>query len=61
MGGRPAGANDEQLIAVLVEGLGRPGDPDWLDGDRIGALTAITGQRFGYDRAAWRDWWAARR
>ena len=55
------GANDEQLIAVLVEGLGRPGDPDWLDGDRIGALTAITGQRFGYDRAAWRDWWAARR
>lgn len=50
---------DQRLIAALVEGLGRPGDPDWLDGDRIGALSAITGERFGYDLTAWRAWWVA--
>ena len=43
---------DQRLVAALVEGLGRPGD-------RIGALSAITGERFGYDLTAWRAWWAA--
>ncbi len=55
------GRRDDALIAALIEGLGRPGEPNWLDGDRIGALTALTGQRFGYDLGRWRDWWAATR
>ena len=54
------GQSDDATLQPLVSTLGRPGDPGWLDGDRIGALTAITGQRFGYDLAAWRAWWAAR-
>ena len=32
--------------------------PDWLAGDMVGALTALTGQRFGHDYGAWRSWWA---
>jgi formylglycine-generating enzyme required for sulfatase activity len=45
----------------LVARLGAPGQPAWLDGDFIGALTALTGQRFGYDLDAWRAWWSRRR
>ena len=55
------GRRHDALIAALIEGLGRTGEPNWLDGDRIGALTALTGQRFGYDLGRWRDWWAATR
>ncbi len=55
------GQNDEATIAALIEALGRTGEAPWLDGDRIGALTALTGERFGYDLAGWRAWWAARR
>jgi len=51
---------DPATVSALVAGLGRPGEPAWLDGDRIGALTAISGRKFGYDRAAWRRWWAMR-
>ena len=55
------GQDDAETIDALVRGLGRDGEPDWLDGDRIGALTALTGERFGYDVWAWRSWWQARR
>jgi hypothetical protein len=55
------GQDDAETIDALVRGLGRDGEPDWLDGDRIGALTALTGERFGYDVGAWRAWWQARR
>lgn len=51
---------DEETLAGLVARLGTPGEPAWLDGDWIGALTALTGERFGYDVAAWRRWWAHR-
>ena len=54
------GQGDAATVADLVRTLGRAGDPPWLDGDRIGALTALTGQRFGHDLAAWRVWWARR-
>jgi len=54
------GQRDPATIAALVTRLGTRGEPAWVDGDRIGALTAITGRRFGYDRTAWRRWWAAR-
>ncbi|MGH2368740.1 MAG: formylglycine-generating enzyme family protein, partial [Chloroflexota bacterium] len=32
-----------------------------LDGDLVGALSVLTGQRLGYDAAAWRTWWNDRR
>lgn len=54
------GQGDAATLKALVSHLGTAGEPAWLDGDRIGALTAISGRRFGYDRAAWRRWWAAR-
>ena len=54
------GQSAEATLDALLSMLGRPDDPQWLDGDRIGALTALTGQRLGYDFAAWRDWWAVR-
>lgn len=55
------GQDDDATLAALIARLDRPGDPDWLRGDMIGALTALTGQRYGYDIAAWRRWWAKRR
>jgi hypothetical protein len=51
------GQDDKETIAALIGRLGDPDDPPWLDGDLIGALTALTGERFGYDLEAWRRWW----
>lgn len=50
------GQADEATIAALIDRLDRPDDPDWLRGDVIGALAALTGERFGYDIAKWRSW-----
>jgi hypothetical protein len=55
------GQGDTDSMAALVARLNRPGDPDWLAGDMVGALTALTGQRFGHDYGAWRSWWAQQR
>ena len=52
------GQDDRATVDALIGRLDRPGDPDWLRGDLAGALTALTGQRFAYDVAAWRKWWA---
>jgi hypothetical protein len=54
------GQNDRATLAALIARLGRAEDPQWLEGDIVGALTALTGERFGYDHAAWRRWWRAR-
>ena len=51
------GQNDSATLAALVARLGRAGDPRWLTGDMIGALSDLTGRRFGYDLDAWRSWW----
>lgn len=51
-----AGQNDPDTIGALIDRLDRPGDPFWLRGDIVGALTALTGRRLGYDIAAWRAW-----
>jgi len=48
--------NDAASIKALIARLDFAGDPLWLKGDIIGALTAITGQRFGYDFAGWKVW-----
>jgi len=55
------GQNDAPTITALVELLGHEEEPLWLRGDAIGALSALTGERFGYDVAAWQAWWAAAR
>ncbi len=53
------GQNDKATVASLIGRLDRDGDPAWLKGDIIGALGAVTGQRFGHDIAAWHQWWTA--
>ncbi|MDH3475751.1 MAG: hypothetical protein OEM59_18900 [Rhodospirillales bacterium] len=53
------GQDDRATIAALIGRLGRAGDPEWLTGDAVGALTTLTGRRFGFDQSAWRAWWAA--
>ncbi len=53
------GQADEETLTALVGRLGSD-HPRWLDGDLVGALTALTGQRFGHDLTAWRRWWAGR-
>lgn len=52
-----AGQKDHATIEALLSRLDRPSDPLWLKGDAVGALTALTGQRFAFDFAAWRHWW----
>ena len=51
---------DPKTLAALIERLGRAGDPKWFKGDIVGALTDLTGKKFGYDFAAWRRWWRSR-
>lgn len=49
--------SDQKTINTLIKRLTTPGnDPVWLQTDVAGALTAITGQRFGLDGAAWVRW-----
>jgi len=55
------GQNDEQVIDLLIARLGARNEPEWLVGDWVGALTAISGERFGYDKDAWRRWWSVHR
>jgi hypothetical protein len=55
------GQKDDATLEALVARLDRPGDPDWLKGDIVGALTVLTGRRFAYDVAAWKSWWADRK
>lgn len=50
------GQADDDTIATLVRRLGAPDHPRWMDGDLVGALTVLTGERFGYDVASWRRW-----
>lgn len=52
------GQNDRDTIDALLRRIRRTDDPLWLRGDAIGTLTAVTGQRFGYDVATWLSWWA---
>ncbi|MEM7222349.1 MAG: hypothetical protein AAF495_05185 [Pseudomonadota bacterium] len=51
------GQRDRATIDALIARLGNDGDPDWLTGDLVGALSALTGQVFAYDLDAWRAWW----
>jgi hypothetical protein len=51
------GQADPATIDALIARLDAPNDPLWLRGDVVGALSAATGQRYGYDVDAWRRWW----
>ena len=55
------GQTDTETLAALIDRLDRKGDPLWLRGDFIGALTTLTNQHYGYDVAAWQDWWRSNR
>jgi hypothetical protein len=55
------GQRDDETLAALIARLDWDDDPRWITGDVVGALTALTGERFGHDRAGWRAWWAARK
>ena len=49
-----ASQRDRDTLNALIEVLASEQTPRWLRGDAVGALTALTGQRLGYDAAAWR-------
>jgi len=53
-----AGQNDRPTIDALIGRLDTDDDPDWLRSQVTGTLSAVTGQRFAYDAAAWKRWWA---
>jgi len=54
------GQGDAATLAALLERLEAEGDPRWLKGDLVGALSALSGERLGYDGGAWREWWRRR-
>lgn len=56
-----SGQKDVATIDALVARLDTVGDPLWLRGQIVGALTALTGRRFAYDTEKWRKWWRAAR
>ncbi|MEM7427715.1 MAG: hypothetical protein AAF441_16605 [Pseudomonadota bacterium] len=52
---------DRATIDALIARLTREDDPDWITSQAIGTLTAVTGKRFAYEKAAWRTWWESAR
>ncbi len=53
-----SGQREDAIIDALIARLDTDDDPRWLRGDWVGALSALSGERFGYDSQAWRDWWS---
>jgi len=51
-----SGQNDDATIDALLARLDFSDDPPWLKSQIIGTLTAVSGEHFGYDVAAWRKW-----
>jgi len=51
------GQSDSATLGALIEHLSASDEPLWLKGDIVGALTSLSGNRFGYDFDAWRGWW----
>ena len=51
------GQRDRATLDAIVHRLDRGDEPAWLRGDALGALNAVTGERFGVDVAAWQTWW----
>ena len=55
------GQRDDAIIDALITRLDADNEPLWLTGDWVGALSALSGERFGYDLPLWRAWWSAYR
>ena len=55
------GQSDGATLEALMGRLERGDDPPWLAGDIVNALTVLTGQGFGRNRAAWRTRWEKRK
>jgi formylglycine-generating enzyme required for sulfatase activity len=55
------GQQDDATIDALIARLDADNEPRWLAGDWVGALSALSGERFGYDAKAWRAWRSAYR
>jgi hypothetical protein len=51
-----SGQNDRETIEALLARLNFANDPPWLRSQVIGTLTAVSGEHFGYDVAAWKKW-----
>ncbi len=51
------GQDDKPTISALMQRLNSDSDPAWIKSDVIGALTALTQQRYAYDVPAWNKWW----
>lgn len=50
------GQADDETVAALIASFDRSDYPAWFKGDLVGALTALTGERFGYDALSWQSW-----
>ncbi|GEM_PF-591530 len=55
------GQHEDAIIDALVARLDAGHEPRWLAGDWVGALSVLSGERFGFDSQAWRRWWSAYR
>ena len=53
--------SNRETIDALIERLARSGEPAWLKGDVVAALTCVTDQRFGHDLKSWIAWWTKAR
>lgn len=51
-----SGQNDGPTIDALLARFDFSNDPPWLKSQIIGTLTAVSGEHFGYDIAAWEKW-----
>jgi formylglycine-generating enzyme required for sulfatase activity len=56
-----SGQHEDAIIDALIARLDADDEPRWLRGDWVGALSALSGERFGYDSRAWREWWSTYR
>lgn len=52
------GQKDRATLNALINRLKRKGEPLWVKGEAVGALTVLTGKRFAYNFEAWHRWWA---
>ena len=55
------GQSSAGTMDALIGRFDQAGDPDWLKGDVVAALTAITNNHFGHDLDAWKAWWQGAR
>ena len=55
------GQNNAKTLDALIRRLRMKGDPPWLRGDFVSALTVLTGKKFAHNVAGWIAWWERER